>query len=624
MAGLQFEPVRDRALNAAKNSQDFGGLFLGFSFFLVVAALLLMALLFQFGLEQRAVETGTLLSLGFTPRRVRKLLMRKGVAIASIGSIFGAFFGLAYARSMLWGLNTVWNRAVGGSALRFHATADTITGGFAASIAIAAVVIWFTLRKQGRQPASELLAGHSGGLQLGKRSFAKWIALAAAALGLGLLGWGFLSGERNNPDTFFGVGCLLLIAGLAASAAWLRSRVAAVPTALLSLSTLGLRNCARRRTRSLATIALLASGVFVISAIGVFRLDSARDSALKTSGTGGFALIGQSAMPVVKDLNTASGREFFGLSATDLAGVRFVPFRVREGEEASCLNLNRAQKPRVLGVSPELLQGRFTFTATAKGYDAKDGWRLLDRKAGQDPEVVPAIGDAASIEWALGKKLGDTVEYTDERGHSLKLLLVGAVANSIMQGNLIIAESKFIQHFPSESGYRMFLVDAAHVSAPAVSATLARALEDTGLELTPAVRKLDEFNAVQNTYLGTFQVLGGLGLLLGSAGLGIVVLRNVMERRGELALLAAVGFTRLRLGQLLLGEHGSLLGLGLALGVIAAAAAVLPDLLAPGGRLPFGSLAVTLSAVLLNGLLWTWVATRYALRGNLLSALRNE
>ena len=61
---------------------------------------------------------------------------------------------------------------------------------------------------------------------------------------------------------------------------------------------------------------------------------------------------------------------------------------------------------------------------------------------------------------------------------------------------------------------------------------MSRALQDVGLELTPATQRLAAFNAVQNTYLNTFQVLGGLGLLLGSAGLGVVVLRNVLERRG--------------------------------------------------------------------------------------------
>src|ERR1039458_6865719 len=88
----------------------------------------------------------------------------------------------------------------------------------------------------------------------------------------------------------------------------------------------------------------------------------------------------------------------------------------------------------------------------------------------------------------------------------------------------------------------MFLVDAPSGNAARVSAVLTRALQDRGLELTPAADGLNTFNAMQNTYLDTFQVLGGLGLLLGSAGLGVVVLRNVLERRGELAVLLAAGF----------------------------------------------------------------------------------
>ena len=62
--GLRFEPVLAQALKAAAQAQDFGQLFLGFSIFLVVAALLLMAMLSQFGQEQRAAEVGTFLALG--------------------------------------------------------------------------------------------------------------------------------------------------------------------------------------------------------------------------------------------------------------------------------------------------------------------------------------------------------------------------------------------------------------------------------------------------------------------------------------------------------------------------------------------------------------------------------
>src|SRR5262249_48575767 len=227
-----------------------------------------------------------------------------------------------------------------------------------------------------------------------------------------------------------------------------------------------------------------------------------------------------------------------------------------------------------------------------RGLKASDGWNLLKRdaaSAGAEPDVIPAIGDATSIEWALQRKLGDTIAYMDERGKPFKVRLVGGVANSILQGNLIIDEDEFVKRFPSIAGQRLFLIDAPSSNAADVdraSATLGRALRDVGLELTPTVRRLAAFNAVQNTYLNTFQVLGGIGLLLGSAGLGVVVLRNVLERRGELGLLQAVGFRRRSIRWLVLSEHGGLLALGLAVGIVSALLAIPPVLLAPGARLP--------------------------------------
>src|SRR4029079_12593065 len=106
--GLQFEPVREQALRAAEKAQDFGQLFLGFSIFLVTAPLLLMALLFQFALEQRAAEVGTLLAVGFTPRQVRRLLLLEGISLAVVGGLLGVLGGIGYAKAMLWGLRTLW------------------------------------------------------------------------------------------------------------------------------------------------------------------------------------------------------------------------------------------------------------------------------------------------------------------------------------------------------------------------------------------------------------------------------------------------------------------------------------------------------------------------------------
>src|SRR6185503_17662024 len=203
-------------------------------------------------------------------------------------------------------------------------------------------------------------------------------------------------------------------------------------------------------------------------------------------------------------------------------------------------------------------------------------------------------------------------------------------ANSILQGNLIIDEAEFVKRFPGEAGHRMFLIDVPSKTGAEsnrlekTSAALSRALQDVGLELTPTTQRLAAFNAVQNTYLNTFQVLGGLGLLLGSAGLGVIVLRNVLERRAEFGLLQAVGFRRRSLHWLVLSEHGGLLWLGLGTGMLAALTAILPVLLAPGAALHYRALLLTLAGVLLSGLLWTWAATWMALRGRLLGALTEE
>ena len=658
--GFTFRPVREEALRAAAQSQDFGGLFIGFSFFLIGAALILMALLFQFGLEQRAAEIGTLLALGFPARRVRKLFLLEGAALAFVGSVLGVAGGIFYARAMLHGLTTVWRSATNTSALTFHASPSTLFIGLISGTLVAVVTIWFVLRKQARQPARALLAGdwsadspvraNVSGRRTrgfgGPRSFARAlfrapvVAVGSLAFAIITIAAAYATGETSNPEYFFSAGSLALISGLSFTSAWLGgSRGHETPSdpgkVRVSLPRLLRGAAGRRKSRSVATVALLASGVFLIASIGAFRLDAEADAGKRSSGTGGFALLGESTLPIVKDLNTKEGRDALGLDEKILQGVSFVPFRVRDGDDASCLNLNRAQQPRLLGAIPEMLNRRFAFSMLPATEPRNTSWPELLRERGvvnsvsvlRSPSIagaVPTVGDAASIQWALGKKLGDNLVYRDERGNDLQVQIVGGLANSILQGSLIIAEAEFTRRFPGVSGYRMFLVDCPSNALPQVSAELSRALQDYGFEVTPAAQRLAAFNAVQNTYLNTFQVLGGLGLLLGSAGLGIVVLRNVLERRGELALLIAVGFRRRRVQMLVLAEHAALLGLGLAIGVASAVVAILPSLLSPRGELPVVSLSLTLGGVLFFGLISTWLATRVAVRGNLLEGLRNE
>jgi len=64
--------------------------------------------------------------------------------------------------------------------------------------------------------------------------------------------------------------------------------------------------------------------------------------------------------------------------------------------------------------------------------------------------------------------------------------------------------------------------------------------------------------------------------------------------------------------------------IGLGIGLIAALCAVIPSFATASARLPLISLAITIGAVFIAGLIWTWLAVTLAVRGQLLESLRNE
>src|SRR5262249_52738046 len=145
-----------------------------------------------------------------------------------------------------------------------------------------------------------------------------------------------------------------------------------------------------------------------------------------------------------------------------------------------------------------------------------------------------------------------------------------------------------------------------------------------GFDAERVSERLASFLAVQNTYLSTFQALGGLGLLLGTVGLAVVMLRNVLERRSELALLRALGFRDLLVSWLVLSENALLLIWGLATGAASALLAMLPHLLSTGADVPWRDLALIVTAVFLTGMAGALLAVRSALRTNVLATLRRE
>ena len=292
------------------------------------------------------------------------------------------------------------------------------------------------------------------------------------------------------------------------------------------------------------------------------------------------------------------------------------------GDDASCLNLFRPESPRILGATADMIdRGGFGFQSTLPLPEgATNPWVLLNEPL--EPGVVPAFADANSATWILKLGLGQDVVMEDEFGEGVRFRLVGLFKTSVFQSELIVAEERFLEHFPSRTGYGVFLVDAPWERAEDVSLSLEATLAPFGFDAVTTRAKLEAFKVVEHTYMATFQVLGGLGLLLGTIGLGIVLVRNVIERRGELATLRAFGFRRASLGNLVLAENAFLLVIGLAVGTLSALLGVAPRLASV--HTSWGELALTLVVIAAVGMLASVAAVAGALRVPLLPALKAE
>lgn len=642
--GIRVEPLAADALAAARGSTPFGSLFLALSSFLVMAGLLLEWLLFQLLVAARHRDVGLLAAIGWSPTRIAALLVVVGGAAAAVGAGLGMLAGPLWAQLLVALLGRSWSDAVTTAPVAAFAAGPPLwsdlwpAGAAAAGLSIAALA-WAAVRAgrlsplaalreytdaetvagtRSRPPSSTVsAAGPAATVAMpdpgaaGRRIAAVAGGLLAAAVGLAFAARG--AAWQTAVGLFFGAGLLALV-GLLLLVRWWLGRAPSVgpPRTLAQLARRGL---AWRPGRAFSVAAIVAVAQFLIVAVSSFALRPPADPHDRSSPTGGWTEIATFGEPTPVDPADPQTRAGLGLTTSAeevLADCTIVRLRSSAGDDASCTNLYATARPTVLGVGADFIaRGGFRFVGHADGPPdaAANPWTLLSASR-PSSGPVPAILDQATAQWALQLGgVGATFTLADEAGRDVACEIVGLLDAGILQGFVVVGEADFRRLFPSRSGYGMALIDASDVApdqrgavAPAVRAAWA----DAGTSVEGAVERLRSLQAVQNTFLGGFQALGTLGLLLGTAGVAAVQVQNVLERRGQLAVLRAIGFTTLRLRSLLVLETLLTVGLGLVVGTAAGLLAVAPLLSGTGtARLPLGWIGATcglsLAAALLAG-----------------------
>lgn len=634
--GLAFQPVRFEGLRAATGANNFTVLFLGFSFFLILSAILLASLMFRLGIQLRIAQIGLLKALGFTTMRARSIFMAEGILVATIGTALGSLAAVYSAKFLIYALTHWWAGAVGTQFLLLDIRPASLLLAAAISLVMAILVIWLALRAYTHQSPRELLTGvisedfPADGLAAWRSKLSGFVFLISimAAMGLPAL----LIAEKIPSDEAFWGMSWRVVCFFVAGFSWLSTGLLILGRQLNrrrgetirdgisgGLWRLAIANAARSPQRSLLTAALIACATFIIVAVGAGRRNPVSEIPDLRSGNGGFSLVAESSQPILFDLNSTEGRRKlnFGRNAsTSLPeGTRIFSFAMKPGQDASCLNLYRTTVPTLLGAAPEFIRrGGFRFADTP----GENPWNRLNQDL-QDHNGLPAfpvIGDMNTLQFSLKKGLGDVILLPNETNPEFALKIVGMLDSSVFQGVLVMSEGNLKRVAPEVSGARYFLIEtpAGAPAARQVAQVLETTLNAFGVDTEPVSQRLADFLAVQNTYLSTFQMLGGLGLIVGTFGLAAVMMRNVIERRSEIALLKAIGFTTRRVIRLILIENTVLLLWGMFTGTASALMAMTPHLLSTGADVPWIPLAITLSAVALVGTLAAAFPVRAAAR----------
>jgi len=569
--GFFAESIGARLKAASEPVNDFGQLFFGFNFFLILSSLFLMSLFSAFAIERRREQHGLLLALGFTPRHVQRTLLIEFGIVGVIGCLLGLLGAMGLTKLLLYGLMGAWQDAVGVLTFPMYISMSTLTVGGMVAWGVSMAAAGFSVRATMAHSAWSNLRGSASAMK---------DDMAGAFRGVRGLGWGlngvaigvaFFSSAARGPSAalvFFGCGGLVLLGCLLWVWSWICSPNIQAPSSLRAVGVAGIRV---RAKSSFAVVCVIAMGLYLVGGIGGGTLQPRLEPTDPHSGTGGFTWLAQTSIPIQADLGTQAGLVAHGLDGT-LRPEQVVGLGVFAGDDASCMNLGTAQTPTLLGVDSGSLLQRDVFQFL-EPTDAT--WSVLLGPA-TEPGIVPVVGDAATVYWGLHLRVGDEMEMMDERGHSFRIRIAAVVDNWMFQGSLMADRAHLAHRFPSRRGDGVFLIEPT--AEGAVEAVDTR-LSDHGVVLQRSVTVLEGYRTVERTFMLIFGVLGGLGVVLAVLGVVVLFYRRIMDGARDVALLEALGFAPDHARRLVVAEMSSLMAMGMVCGVAATLVSLLPSLL---------------------------------------------
>jgi putative ABC transport system permease protein len=164
-------------------------------------------------------------------------------------------------------------------------------------------------------------------------------------------------------------------------------------------------------------------------------------------------------------------------------------------------------------------------------------------------------------------EIGDKIELTDEEGNIVEKEIIGIIDSTFIQG--IFSYEDFIEEDFGITQSTIFLISVKpDVNVDEFAKEIESAFLINGMQSYAVKTMVLEAIETMNQFFYLFDAYMALGLIIGIAGLGIITIRSVHERRQEIGMMRAIGFQRRMILSTFLVETSIISLLGIILGTI--------------------------------------------------------
>ena len=296
---------------------------------------------------QRKGELQLLNALGYTPKKLKKIIWLESAPVVISSSVVGVIIGVIYTAVIMWLLGTYWKGATHTEGFSVYPNWITLAAGLFIGILLSLMILRRVIAKNINEKTKKIKPQKQKLKR--KRGFVILISSLTVLVALYNL---IIS---TSVALFSLVGLLLMITfGLLAD--YLICSKGKYATNEFNDHKMIFRTLLANRKQALLSYFSLAFGVFIVFSVGLNRQDFSNSATLENA-TGGYSLWCESSIPVYHNINTLQGRK--KLNLTDLPDdAEILQCLKYSADEASCLNLNKVSTPSVLGIDlKSLLNG---------------------------------------------------------------------------------------------------------------------------------------------------------------------------------------------------------------------------------------------------------------------------